>query len=327
MPAKSLTPDEKAALVILSLGEELATQIFSKLERAEAQRIAMRLQQLGRVDQTQVDAALKEFLELLHTPKSKRLDDPQDLAKRLVQRSLQGDATEKLLASLSHVRMRVFERASVEVLGRILVNEVPQTVALVMAHAPAPQAGQLLRQFPESMRTEILLRVARLQPVDPEVLQDIDDHLIAKAARVAPKQKVGGARKVAELLNSLDQDGLHILQKMQERDPRLAETIRDEMFTFEDLVKLDNRGVQDLAKVVKRETLLLALRGASPSLFKLFLMNMSERSAKIFQDDYEALGPQKAVDVKAARQSILEIVRKLIEDGKLSIDTNQQKVV
>lgn len=327
MPAKTLTPDEKAALVILSLGEEIAAQIFSKLERAEAQRIAVRLHQLGRVDKDQVDAALKEFLEILHAPKSARLDDPQDLAKRLVRGSLQGDATEKVLASLSHVRMRIFDRASVDVLGRILVNEVPQTIALVMSHAPSPQAGQLLKVFPEAMRTEILLRIARLQPVDPEVLHEIDDHLLAEAARMGPKQKVGGSRKVAELLNSLDQDGLQILQKMQERDPQLAEAIREEMFTFDDLVKIDNRGIQDLAKVVKRDQLLLALRGAPTALFKLFLSNMSERSAKMFQDDYEALGPQKAADVKAARQSILEVVRKLVEDGKLTIDSDQRKVV
>lgn len=330
MSSSKYSPAEKVAILLMALGEEIAAEIFKGMDQNEVRRIGSALSRMGRVDQEVIDTVIQEFMNLLNTqPKSLRTDGV-GFAQRAIQLAFKGEEGERLAraSARGETKMRVLEMADAPTLARILHNEVPQTLALVIAHASPEKAGALLRHWPEAARTEILLRVARLQPVDPELIATIDQHLMEEIDRMGSsrQQKLGGAKQVASILNRMDREGLRLLDGLGERNPELAEEIRLKMFTIDDLVQIDSRGIQELLKHIQQNTLLLALRGTSETIQNLFFSNMSQRAAKMLKEDMLAMPAQKAKDVTQAQNDILACVRKLEEEGKILIERNQTAV-
>lgn len=317
MGAKKFSPTDKAAIIVAALGEELAPGVFAQLGIEDSAKIGRSLRNLGMIDQSEIDDVLKEFLSLLQSPKARGIDVKTFL------NGLQGKAGKhaELLKSIGSIEysMRVFDRTKPEILYRVIANETPQTLSLILSHAPSQFGASLLKLFPEVLRMDILLRMARLQEVDPELIQEIDEHLIREVDKLgaSASQKIGGIKKVAEILNALSQDAPAILDKIGERQPSLAADIQQEMFTFEDLLKISDKGIAEVVKIVKREVLILALRGASVAMVQKFAAGMSERSAKMFREDLEALGAQKKADVMKARTELLMSTRALIDAGKV----------
>jgi flagellar motor switch protein FliG len=331
MAAHKFNPSQKAAILLLSLGEELAAEIFRNMDESEVRRVGSALKQLGKVEQADIDAVVNEFLTVLNTQRTGLNKDTAAFAQKALQLAFKGDKAERIVEQLGRgpVKMRSLELADSGTLARILHNEHPQTIAMILAHATAEKASAILLQIHEALRTEIMLRMSKLEPIDPDLVAEIDQHLLQEIDRMGAgnKRKLGGPRKVAEILNHLDKDGLRLLEKIEERNPDLSEDIRQKMFTFDDLILIDNRGVQELIKVVPRGSLTLALRASTDTIKKLFYKNMSERSAKMLADDIEALGPQKQSDILKAQREILNEVRKLEEDGRLVIDRDQKRQV
>jgi flagellar motor switch protein FliG len=331
MAARKFNPSQKAAILMLSLGEELAAEIFRGMCESEVRSVGTALKQLGRVEQVEIDAVVNEFLTVLNTKSTGLSKDTAAFAQKTIQLAFKGDKGEALSQQLGRgpVKMRSLEIADSTTLARILQNEHPQTIAMIMAHASSDKASAILLQLHESLRTEIMIRLSKLEPIDPDLVADIDQHLLKEIARLGSihQSKLGGSRKVAEILNHLDKDGLRLLEKIEERNPDLSEDIRQKMFTFDDLIMIDSRGIQELVKVIPRGTLTLALRSATETIKKLFYKNMSERSAKMLADDIEALGPQKQSDILKAQREVLNEVRKLEESGRLVIDRDQKRQV
>lgn len=318
MGAKKFSPSDKAAIIVASLGEDLAPEVFKQLGLEDSAKIGRSLRTLGLVDQKDIDEVLTEFLSLLESPRARGIDVKSFLKGLHAKSNAKNQA---LLDSLGQgeYRMRVFERTRPDILYRVIANETPQTLALILSHAPSEFAAPLIKLFPEILRMDVLLRMARLQEVDPEWIQEIDDQLVQAVDKLGAThaQKIGGVKKVAEILNALSQDAPGLLDKIAERQPNLADDIKQEMFTFEDLLKINDKGIQEIVKGVKRESLILALRGAPVEMIQLFARGMSERSAKMFREDLEALGAQKKSDVMKAREELLQHTRGLIENGKV----------
>jgi len=328
MGAKKFSPAEKAAIIVASLGEDLAPQVFKSMARDEVGKIGRSLSNLGRLELGEIEEVLGEFLEILNSPKVKFLDAKSFVEKMSKKSGKGGDA---LVESFGHgdYTMQVFQRTRPEILYRVIELDHPQTLALILSHAPSPFAAALLKIFPESMRLTILIRMARLQEVDPLLIMDLDEHLIREIDKIgsSASQKIGGVKKVAEILNALNHEAPEILNKLSERDPSLTANIQQQMFTFTDLLKIEGKGIQEVVKAVKRETLILALRGASPALLNKFVGGMSGRSADMFREDLEALGAQKKSDVMNARTQLLDITSKLIASGKVQLTSDSNTFV
>ncbi len=328
MGAKKFNPSEKAAIIALALGEDLAPAVLSQLGPDESMKIARNLKTLGRLELKEIDEVLVEFLSLLNSKGPKVLDTEAFLAGL----QKKGDSrTREFLenARSGEYRMRVFDRTKPDILYRIIAKEVPQTLALIFSHAPSDFGAEMLKHFQEPMRITILLRMAKLREVDPDFVREIDEQLLSEVDKLglSGHQKIGGIKKVAAILNALNQESQPLLSKLSERQPDLAASIEQEMFTFEDLLKVDDKGIQELVKTVKREVLLLSLRGADIKLVQKFAAGMSERSAKMFREDLEALGAQKKNDVLDARRLLLDQARTLLEEGRIELNQRSSEYI
>ena len=323
---KNFSPAQKAAIIMASLGEDLAPSVFRALNKDDAAKIARSLQNMGRLEFTDIEGVLKEFIDLLQAPASKILDGRDFLKKMGEKNPRAGDAWAHMKAEYS---MRVFDRARPDLLFRVIANETPQTLALILSHAPSAFGAPLLKLFSTELRLQILLRMAQLREVDPDIIEELDNHLVKEIDKLGStgQQKIGGAKKVAEILNALEIEAPALLSSIAERDPELASEIEQEMFTFEDLVKLELKGIQELVKTVKREVLIMSMRGAPEIILKKFVASMSERSGSMFREDLVALGGQKKSDVLVARTQILALTREMIENGKISLESDLQNVV
>ncbi|RZA17599.1 MAG: hypothetical protein EOP10_22455 [Proteobacteria bacterium] len=318
MGAKKLSPSDKAAIIIATLGEDLAPQVFASLGVEDSAKIGRSLRGLGSIDLQEIEVVLNEFLLLLQSPNKAKSLDVQTFMKNL--QAKKGANNLALLENLGtpDYSMRVFARTRPEILYRVISKETPQTLALILSHAPTDFGAALVKLIPEALRIDVLLRMARLLEVDPEMIAELDEQLIADVDKLgSASQKIGGIKKVAEILNAMNQEAGGLLEKISERQPTLAADIQQEMFTFADLLKINDRGIAEIVKGVKRESLILALRGSPGEMVQKFAKGMSERSAKMFREDLEALGAQKKSDVMKARDELLAHARSLIEAGKV----------
>lgn len=331
MSALKLAPAEKVAILLMALGEDIAAEVFQNLDPVEVRRIGAAMSQLGRIEQSTIDIVIHEFLGLLNTKSSTLGTNGVDFAQRAIRLAFKTSEGEELASAISKgdVRMRALEVADPATLARILQNELPQTLALVLAHATPEKASTLLKLWPERIRAELLMRVAKLGPVDPETVAQLDQHLLQELEKVGSSRQLkrGGPQAVASILNRMDKEGLGLLERLGERQPDLASEIREKMFTFDDLHLLDDRGLQELIKIVPQTKLCLALRGTSEKIQQLFFRNMSQRAAKLLKEDMAAAAPQKLSDVVKVQNEILEVVRKLEDEGKIVIEREVRKVV
>jgi len=210
----------------------------------------------------------------------------------------------------------------VKTLTQMLRIEHAQTVAVILAHLESDQAGQVLAALPEDMRGDVAIRLATLEEVQPDVLEELSDSLqeMLLAGKGMGSQSIGGAEVVADILARMDKANEGgIMARISEKNQSLADTIRALMFVFDDLIKVDDRGMQELMKEISKDDLPLALRGANPEVKEKFFKNMSSRAAEMLKEDMEAKGPVKVSDVERAQQNILKVCRKLEEEGRIVI--------
>jgi flagellar motor switch protein FliG len=204
----------------------------------------------------------------------------------------------------------------------MLKVEHAQTVAVVLAHLESDQAGQVLAGLPESMRGDVALRLATMEEVQPDVLEELSQSMqeTLLASKGLGSQSIGGPEVIADILTRMDKANEGgIMVKIAEKSQPLADAIRALMFVFDDLVKVDDRGVQELMKEISKDDLPLALRGANPEVKEKFFKNMSSRAAEMLKEDMEAKGPVKVSDIERAQQNILKVCRKLEEEGRIVV--------
>jgi flagellar motor switch protein FliG len=214
------------------------------------------------------------------------------------------------------------EMVDAKALSTFLVNEHPQTVAVILAHLEPEKKGEVLRRLPESLQAEVVLRMANLENVDPELIADIDKVLKNQLANsnTIEQATLGGVQPVAEMLNVMDKNTEQsIMSRLEEKDPLLAEEIRKLMFVFDDVGKIDDRGIQLLLKEVPNDRLLLALKTANEDIRTKVFKNISARAAEMLKEDLANMGPARLSDVETAQQEVVNIARRLESEGKILI--------
>ena len=215
-------------------------------------------------------------------------------------------------------------------IASFLANEHPQTVAIILVHLEPDLAGQVLQLLPDKLRSEVLLRIALLNKVDPEIVQEISDALEAELQSVggALGRRIGGPEKAAEILSHAGRDlEDELLTEIEDENPNLAEEIRKYLFTFEDFLNVDDFAIQTLLREISTDDLKLALKGASEELKDKFYRNMSKRAAELLKEELDMMGPVRITEVEKAQQNIIRVAKKLEQEGKIVLSRGEEEFV
>ncbi|MBW2086185.1 MAG: flagellar motor switch protein FliG [Deltaproteobacteria bacterium] len=323
--AQKLTGPQKAAVFLLTMGEDFTSQIFSKLEDDEIKKLSRAMSRVQELSSDTVTEVLDEFNKSLVSPMGLKIKG-DSFVKKIISRSVPGDRAENILEDISaDIGPTPFENLKdidSKTLANFIQNEHPQTIALILAYIEPGKAAEVISNFPENLQTDVVLRIANLENVPQNIVTEVEDVLQKEIHTLGTTdaRKVGGAEAVAEILNQVDQSTENtILSRIEEDHTDLANDIRKLMFVFEDLVTVDDRGIRGILREVNNEELTLALKTASDTLKEKIYGNLSERAAAIIKEDLEIMGPVKLVDVEKAQQSVVRVAKKLEDEGKIML--------
>lgn len=323
-----MTGPKKAAILLLALGEEGAAEVVKNLEDSEISQVGYYMARFTDVSPEELDMVLEEYYNAQAGEGSGFLINASgDFVKNTLAKALGGDRAKDLVDNLSaNVEESALESLKwldPKAIANFITHEHPQTIALILAHLEDPeQTATVLKELPENLQADVVYRMAILEGIQPGVVSEIDEVLSREmqAAGAVGTAKVGGIEAVAEMLNSLDKSTeTRVLATIEESNPDLAEQIRELMFTFEDMVLIDSRGMQLILKEVDQQDLTLAMKTASDSIKELIFSSMSQRAADMLREDLEVLGPVKVADVERAQQNLVKVSRRLEEEGKIII--------
>ena len=319
---KRLSGVEKAAVVLLALGEDHVS-LWQSMDEEEIKEISQAMSSLGTVSANVVEELLVEFVSGMSS--SGTIMGSFEQTQRLLGSFLPPEKVETLMEEIRGPAGRTMwdklGNVNEAVLANYLKNEYPQTVAVVLSKIKADHAARVLSSLPEDFALECVQRMLRMEPVQREILDKIEQTLrVEFMSNLARTSKRDSHELMAEIFNNFDrQTESRFVAALEERNRESAERIRALMFVFEDLSKLDPGGVQTLLRAVEKDSLALALKGASDSLRDMFMSNMSERAAKIMRDDMESMGPVRLKDVDAAQMSMVQIAKDLAAKGEIML--------
>lgn len=334
---RKYTGVEKAAILLLALGDELASEVMKRLDDREIHAVGNYMTFMGNVPKEQMNDVAREFFEMVRSGEGGLLAGGKDYVKKILEKSLDPNRVQELMARLSlpgeedtgggleNIRM-----LDAKTIANFLANEHPQTCAIVLAHLDSTHAADVLKELPERFQPEIAFRMATLDRVPPGVIKELDEALAIEFRSTGAMEgaKIGGVKALAEVINNLDHNTeSNILTEIETVNPELAESIRELMFVFEDLVRLDDRSMQALLKDVTSQDLILAMKTASEELKTKIFKNMSERAAVMLKEDLDALGPARLSEVQKAQQTILKITKKLEDEGKVILTAGGEELV
>jgi flagellar motor switch protein FliG len=312
---------EDAAIFLMSLGEHEASEVFKHLTPKEVQRLGETIARMKSVSRERYDGVLNKFSTDSHG-QSSLVSDTDEYVKAVLRKALGDDKANLLIdrilqgSDVSGIESLKWMDASA--IAELLRNEHPQIVAAILVHLEYDQVADVLKQMPERVRNEVLVRVATLDGIQPAALKDLNEVLgkvLAGGDRMR-KSSLGGIKPAAEIINMMGSAvETSVLDYIREADNDLAQKIMDNMFTFDDLAKVDDKGIQSLLKEVQSESLIIALKGATPELRDKIFKNMSSRAAETLKEDLEARGPVRVADVESEQKEMLKIVRRLADEG------------
>lgn len=309
---------EKAAALLSLIGEDAASELFKHFDPIELARIIPMMSRI-KLTQEEAEAVLKEFSEKIGTAP---VTVDEEYIKAILTRAFGEEQAAKLISKIESgaSAFDILRWLDSHAIVTMLQKEHPQTIAIILAHLEPSQAAEVLSKFPEQIKIEISHRIANLEQISPFVLSELEDVLQSQLRSYTQSRRIGGIRTVAEILNQMDKTSEElILKSIEEKDPILAEEIRKLMFTFEDLINVDDRGIQTLLKEISTDDLALALKMASDELKEKIFKNMSQRAVEILKEEMEARGPVRVSDVEKAQLNIVRVARKLEEEGKIII--------
>ena len=325
---KSLNGTEKAAILLLSLNEQDAASIIRHLDPKQVQQVGGSMASMKNLNQDKVSSVHRSFLEEIQKYTSIGMGSEdfvrnalvaalgEDKANNLVDQILMGSGS-RGLDSLKWMDPRQ--------VASIILNEHPQIQTIVLSYLEPEQSAEILSQFPERVRLDLMMRIANLEEVQPAALHELNDIMEKQFAGQAGAQaaKIGGLKAAAEIMNYLDNnvEGL-LMDQIRENDEETATQIQDLMIVFDNLIEVDDRGIQILLRDVPQDLLQKALKGADDMLRDKFYRNMSKRAGEMLQEDLEAMGPIRVADVEAAQKEILSIARRLSDLGELVLTGN-----
>jgi len=318
---------KKAAILLMTMGDNFMKEVFKGLSDNEIELLGKSMSGLESVTVpiATVNEVMDEFKKKCSEISGITGKGVEAIKNTLIE-ALGEERARPIMETISLASDKsafsTLRQVDTSILVDYLKGEHPQTIALVLAHLEYSKAAQVLANMPENLQSEIVLRITNLGMVPSEVIDELDDVLRKeiKSMGSTDSKKLGGVEAVAEIMNQLDTNTENnIFSSLEEVDADLAEQIREKMFVFEDIINIDNRGIQAILKEITNEDLILALKTASEPLKEKILSNMSSRASEMLMEDMEAMGPVKLSDVESAQQSIVRVVRKLEAAGKIVI--------
>jgi flagellar motor switch protein FliG len=332
MTLDSMTGPQKAAALMLALGEEQAAALFGRMHEDEIRDLSSAMASLGPVPAAVIEALCHEFADSLG--KAGSLVGTYESTERLLMKTLPRDRVALIMEEIRGPAGRTMwdklGNVNEGVLANYLKNEYPQTVAVVLTKVRADHAARVLSLLPEGFAMEVVMRMLRMETVQKEALEGVEKTLKAEfMSNLARAQRRDAHEMMAEIFNNLDRaaEG-RILSALEERNRDAAERIRSLMFTFEDLQRVDGAGLQTLLRAVEKDKLALALKGASEALRDLFFKNLTERAAKLLKDDIAGLGPVRLRDVDDAQAIIVTLAKDMAAQGQIQLaDGREEEMV
>ncbi|MBR4097263.1 MAG: flagellar motor switch protein FliG [Oscillospiraceae bacterium] len=322
---QELTPVQKAAVVITSIGAENAAHVYKRLSDDEVEKLTFEVSSLPYMDIGQVDAVLNEFYELCLTQKV-ITEGGIDYARSVLEKAYGPEMAQKLMEKVSKsMQTKAFEfvrKSDYKNLLAIIQNEHPQTIALVLSYVNSEQASAVLQELPREKRVEVVERIAKMESASPETVKAIESTLERKFAAVVSMDltEVGGINYVADVLNKVDRGTeKYIFDELSARDPALVEEIKKKMFVFEDILSLDSMSIQRFIRDVETKDLAIAIKGSNAEVAATLYANMPQRMQESIQQEIEYLHNVRMRDVDEAQQRIVGIIRHLEEEGELVI--------
>ena len=315
----------KSAILLLAVGPETASLILRKLDRDTVEEVTREVASLKDVPAEKRNGIVEEFYNLVLARQYVDVGG-LDYARALLEKCLPRDEAANIIEQIEHqVHQQPFsflQKAESENLLTFIQEEHPQTIALILAHLPSGKAAEILVGLPPAKQIEVVTRVANMEQTSPEVIKEVERGLEQRLSGIVSQrfQKVGGVEAVAEMLNLADRSTEKaIFESLESEDPDLVEQIRRLMFVFEDILLVNDKGIQAVLKEIDNDDLALALRTASEELKEKIFKNMSERAAQLIKEDMEYMGPVRVSDVEAAQQKIVDVVRRLEDAGEIVI--------
>ncbi len=320
----------KAAILLMSLPEEQATQIISRLEPKQLEAVSIEIARTAAFSGEEQESVIQEFARSNPVALTGRTGG-LDVARALVEGALGKNATatlESVRQSIEALPFGFLQKVDSQNLLTFIIDEHPQTIALILCHVPPAQAADIISGLPPERQLSVIRRVATMSQTSPDIIKEVEDGLEHRMASVMSQQfeTSGGVSSVAEILNVTDRaTERSLLENLAQEDPELVDEIRRLMFVFEDTNKLGDRDIQTLLKNVENSQWAMALKGASEELKDKILQNMSKRAADLLREEIEYLGPVRLSNVEQVQQQIVDVIRRLEDAGEITTHADEEE--
>jgi flagellar motor switch protein FliG len=316
---------QKAATLMLALGEDAAAEVMKHLGPREVQKIGAAMASIGAIPHEAIARVLDEFKSQADLSSSVGLDSDEYI-RNVLTKALGDDKASSLLNRILGGKdasgiesLKWMDSASV---AELIKNEHPQIIATILVHLESDQASEVLNNFSERLRNDAVLRIATLDGIQPTALRELNDVLtkLLTGNESLKKKSIGGVRAAAEILNFMSgENEASIMENLRKYDGDMAEKIMDEMFVFDNILEIDDRGIQLLLREVQSDSLIIALKGANADMREKIFKNMSQRAAEMMREDLESKGPVRLSEVESQQKQILLIVRRLADEGQIML--------
>jgi len=323
---KKMDGIRKVAILLLSLPEQTSAQLLSRLDRATVEDVTKQIAAVGHVSTEDCNQVVQEFYNMA-LKQNRAGGSGLGLAKSLLEKAMPKEDADQILTRIEHAAngtaFDFLQRADSENLLTFIQDEHPQTIALILSHLPSSKASEVLAGLGPNRQLEVISRICHMEQTSPEVIGEVERGLKSRFSTIACQklEEIGGVETAAEMLNLVDRTTEKaILEQMEVQDPELAENIRRLMFVFEGILLVDDKGIQALLKEIDNQDLALALKTASEALKEKIFANMSERASNLIKEEMEYMGPVRLSDVERAQRRIVDVVRRLDDEGEILID-------
>ncbi len=323
---------KKAAIFLMAMGEEYATQAFSKMTEQEIADVAFQMSMIDHITPELLKAVSLDFVERFEG-ESKMIIESDTFIKNIVNKTMKGKKAEAILEDLEKKKQDkpfIWSRnVNVNTLAGYVVGEHPQTIAMILAHMPAEISSEILMALPDDVKGDIALRIARLGQISEDVVRDVDKALkLELSGAVGPGGKAGGLQVLVDIINGVDKSTEDtVMEYVEEDNPEMANDIRNLMFVFEDLTGIDDTAMREILKKVEGQQLTYALKTATDEMKDKIFSNLSQRAGEMLKDDLEAMGPVRLTEVEEAQQAVVRAAKELEADGTITLGKGKDDVL
>jgi flagellar motor switch protein FliG len=329
---ESISGPKKAAIFLMAMGEDYATQVFEKMNEQEISEVAFEMSMIDKITPEMLKAVSIDFVDKFEG-ETKMIVESDTFIKNVVNKTLKGKQASDILEDLEKKKQDkpfIWSRnVNVGTLAGYVEGEHPQTIAMILAHMPAEISSEIMMTLPEELKGDIAMRIARLGQISEDVVRDVDRALkIELSGAVGPGGKAGGLQVLVDIINGVDKTTEDVVMEFVEEDnPEMANDIRNLMFVFEDLTTIDDAAMREILKKVEGQQLTFALKTATDEMKEKIFSNLSQRAGEMLKDDLDAMGPVRLAEVEEAQQAVVRAAKELEADGTITLGKGKDDVL